>query len=207
MLAVMGLASLLIATVTLALVRSILFPAAPEITEIELPPHPAIGRTPAAIELEPLTGADEPVRLEDLSGKVVLVNFWATWCGPCWLEAPHIARLGEKFRGRPDFALLPVSCGETMPEDVGLLRRETGQFLAKLDLDMPTYVDTRWTTREAFSKLGGAPALPSTYVLDGQGTIRGVWLGFGPDVPEQMELLIDELLQQADGEAEPGPPR
>ena len=207
MLAVMGLASLFVGIVAVALVGLILFSAAGEIAEIELPPHPAVGWTPAAIELEPLTGADEPVDLEDLSGKVVLVNFWATWCGPCLLEAPHIARLDKKFRDRPDFALLSVSCGETMPEDVDLLRRETDLFLAKLDLDVATYVDTRWATRNALWELGGGGALPSTYVLDGQGTVRGAWQGFGPDVPEDMEQLIRELFQEADREREAGPPK
>ncbi len=205
MLALTGLASLLLAIVVLALVGSILFPSAPGTGRIE--PHPAIGRTPAAIELDPLTGTDEPVSLKDLSGKVVLVNFWATWCGPCWLEAPHIARLDRKFRDRPDFALLSISCGDPMPEDVDLLRRQTRAFLQKLQLDMPTYVDTRWTTRRAFDALGSVPALPSTFVLDRQGVIRGVWHGFGPDVPEEMEQLIHELLQEADDEGEPGPSR
>jgi thiol-disulfide isomerase/thioredoxin len=207
MLAVTALASLLVAAVILALAGSILFPPGFGTARRELPPHPAIGRTPGALELEPLTGTDEPVTLADLSGKVVLVNFWATWCGPCWLEAPHLARLGKKLRDRPDFALLSISCGQTMPEDVDLLRRETNRFLAELELDMPTYVDTRWTTRGAFSELGSVAALPTTFVLDGQGVVRGAWLGFNADMPEQIEQLIHELLQQAEGEREAGPPR
>jgi thiol-disulfide isomerase/thioredoxin len=203
MLAVMGLASLLIAIIVLAVVRSILFRSAPQIGEI--PPHPAIGQTPAAIELEPLAHVDGPVTLQGLSGKVVLINFWATWCGPCWLEAPHVARLGKKYRDRPDFALLTISCGETMPEDVDSLRRQTDQALAKLGLDMPTYVDTEWTTRRAFAEVGGLGGIPSTYLLDGQGTVRGAWEGFSPEVPEQIEQLIRELLQEADGQREAEP--
>jgi thiol-disulfide isomerase/thioredoxin len=204
MLALTGLASLLIAVVVLAVVGSILFSSAPEMGEI--PSHPAIGRTPAAIELEPLANVEGPVRLKDLSGKVVLINFWATWCGPCWVELPHLARLSKEYRDRPDFALLTVSCGETMPEDVDSLRRETAQALAKLELDMPTYVDVEWTTRKAFFELGGLSGIPSTYVLDGQGTIRGAWQGFDLEVPEQVEQLIRELLQEADDQREAGPP-
>ena len=203
----MGLASLLLAIVVLGLLWSILFPPTYGPGQVELPPHPAIGQTPGAIELEPLLGADQSVTLENLRGKVVLVNFWATWCGPCVLEAPHIARLGKKLRDRPDFALLSISCGQTLPEDVDLLRDETSRFLDNLGLDMPVYIDTRWTTRDAFDALGNAAALPSTFVLDRQGVVRGVWLGFDEQVPGQIEQLTLELLQEATRQGEAGPPR
>jgi thiol-disulfide isomerase/thioredoxin len=199
----MGLASLLLAVLVLALVGSLLSPSFP----VELPPHPAIGRRPETIALEPLTGGGESVSMEALSGKVVLVNFWATWCGPCVREAPHIARLGQQLGSRPDFALLSISCGESMPEDVDLLRGQTNRFLAELKLEMPTYVDTRWTTRAAFHALGYSGDVPSTFLLDRQGVVRDVWIGFGAEVPGLIEKRTLDLLQEADGEREAGLPR
>jgi thiol-disulfide isomerase/thioredoxin len=145
--------------------------------------------------------------MEALSGKVVLVNFWATWCGPCVREAPHIARLGQQLGSRPDFALLSISCGESMPEDVDLLRGQTNRFLAELKLEMPTYVDTRWTTRAAFHALGYSGDVPSTFLLDRQGVVRDVWIGFGAEVPGLIEKRTLDLLQEADGEREAGLPR
>ena len=64
---------------------------------------------PAALELEDLEG--RPHRLDDYRGKVVLVNFWATWCGPCREEMPTLERLRQALAGRP-FTVLAVNVGE-----------------------------------------------------------------------------------------------
>ena len=57
----------------------------------------AVGRPLGTLELEGLTGADERVTLQDLDGKVALVNFWGTWCPPCVEEFPHLVRLAERY--------------------------------------------------------------------------------------------------------------
>ena len=86
---------------------------------------PAIGRHLLHFRLEPLTGESQPASLDDLSGRVVLVNFWGTWCPPCRAEFPHIVELNAEFAGRDDFRLYAVSCGSmTRDEDLRALRSD-----------------------------------------------------------------------------------
>ena len=73
--------------------------------------HPAVGRKLPQLELKPLTGDGRPVSLEDLKGRVTLIDFWGTWCPPCAEELPHIAALATRFSGQLDFQVLAVSCG------------------------------------------------------------------------------------------------
>ncbi|OHB79132.1 MAG: hypothetical protein A2V98_06200 [Planctomycetes bacterium RBG_16_64_12] len=196
-LGMMGVVSVFLAIVTMAVVGSVLFPDFGKLVGREGPAdHPAVGRKLPQLELESLSGAKERVTLESLAGKVAMVNFWGTWCGPCLIEAPDLAALGGKLRPEPDFRLLAVSCGKDIPEDADALRQETGQFLAELGLDMPTYVDPDGATRQAFFSLGGKVGLPTTFVLDRRGVIRNVWQGYGRGTSEQMEQWILRLLEE-----------
>jgi len=193
---IMGVVSVFLSIVILATVGAILFPgfgapAGPDPTD-----HPAVGQKLSCLDIEPLTGSAGPVTLEDLAGKVVLVNFWGTWCQPCRDEAPHLAELDRKFRPEPDFRLLAVSCGMENPENIDVLRWETERFLENLGLDMPTYADPDGTTQQAFFSLGTEEVFPITVVLDRRGVIRCVWPGFHPEIPQQMEEWIRRLLEE-----------
>ena len=158
--------------------------------------HPAEGKKLPQLKLEPLTGADEPVTLDALAGKVVLVNLWGPWCGPCVDEAPEIAELDRKFRDHPDFKLLSISYGATgPPEDMDRLRKATEAFLARSRLDTPTYADPDGTTVKAFLSIGGQTALPTNFVLDREGTVRGVWAGYNPRIPGKIERSLLQLLE------------
>lgn len=144
----------------------------------------------------------EPVTLADLSGKVVLVDFWGPWCPPCRLELPHIAALGEKYSSQPDFRLLAISCGRRAPEDIEELRQQTEEFLAEVHLDLPTYADPDAVTRSAFDSVGELVGFPTTFLLDRQGVIRNVWVGFDPRDNKQIEQMdgwIAYLLQEQSG--------
>lgn len=160
--------------------------------------HPAVGRQLSDLALQPLTGTDQPVTWGDLTGKVVLVNFWGTWCGPCQWEIPHLAKLGEKFQDRHDFKLLPVSCGEVFPEDIDALRAKTQEFLSYLEIDLATYADPDGTTRRAFASVANLDVAPLTFLLDRRGVIRQVWEGFSPGagIEQQMEASVIQLLAE-----------
>src|SRR5688500_16773276 len=73
--------------------------------------HTSVGQKLPPLELIPLTGQASIVTTEQLGGKVVLINFWGTWCGPCQQELPHLLRLEAAYRDRQDFQLVSVSCG------------------------------------------------------------------------------------------------
>jgi len=157
---------------------------------------PGLGRTLARLELEPLTGSAQPVTLADLGGRVVLLNFWGTWCGPCRTELPHIADIERRFRDQPAFKLLAVSCGRGPQEDLAALDYDTRMFLQQANIDMPTYSDPGQISRQAVDEAVGFQGYPTTLLLDRRGEIRGLWSGFRPGNEAEMQQLIVQLLKE-----------
>jgi thiol-disulfide isomerase/thioredoxin len=106
-------------------------------------------------------------RLHNLSayrGKVVLINFWATWCEPCRQEMPSIQRLRDKLAGKP-FVVLAVNVDE--PE------ARVRNFLSQTGLDLPVLLDpNKSVTRE-----WGARVLPATFIVGPDGRLRYRLLG------------------------------
>jgi len=98
--------------------------------------------------LEPLTRTVQPITLEELQGRVTLINFWATWCPPCLLEFPYILDLEGKFHAEPDFRLLSVSCGAGVPEDLQELRANTRVFLKRIETAVSKLKCNRGSTNE-----------------------------------------------------------
>jgi len=98
-------------------------------------------------------------RLEDYRGKVVLINFWATWCEPCRDEMPSIGKLREALAGKP-FEVLAVNLAE--PES--RIRR----FMEKVPMAFPVLLDRDTGAAKAWR----ARILPATYIVAPDGTIR-----------------------------------
>jgi cytochrome c-type biogenesis protein len=138
------------------------------------------------LDLQPLTGAGEPVRHEQLLGKVTVLNFWGTWCPPCREEFPHILALRDRYRDQPDFRLVSVSSpgwpGTTLDE----LKAETLDFLAMRNVDLPTYANPN-----------NKPAIegyPTTILTDREGIVRGYWQGYEPGMEEQIQEAVEQQL-------------
>ena len=158
------------------------------------PTHQAIGKKMPALDLVPLTGPGQPVTLDQLEGKVVMVNFWATWCGPCMIELPHIDDLYKHFATRDDFLLLAVSCDD---ENIAALRHKIRALFEQENLVLPTYADPQGITREAFHKVDNwQGAIPMTFVLDRSGIIRKVWPGYYPGQEKDMKATVEQLLNK-----------
>ena len=140
-------------------------------------PHPEL-------RLPDLQGQEHD--LEEMRGKVVLVNFWASWCTPCMAEMPSIGRLLQHLKGRP-FAVLGVNVGEGERRVQAVARRLGLEFPVLLDGDSSAF--KRW----------GATVLPTTYVIDPTGAIRHV--GRGPlawddaDIIAMLEGLMAEPIE------------
>jgi peroxiredoxin len=134
---------------------ALLIAAAPAVAAEMLLPWKG-GVTPALALRSP---AGESVDLTQFRGKVVLVNFWATWCAPCVEEMPALARLRARLAPR-GFEVLAVNQGE-MPARVTAFVERTGLDLAVL-LDREKSVAKEWKVR----------ALPTTFVVDAKGRIR-----------------------------------
>jgi len=120
----------------------------------------AAGRPAPSLSLPNLDGTE--VSLDAMRGKVVLLNFWATWCGACRSEMPSLECLYRDFSSYSDFALLTVSTGERG-------KRSVEQFVAENSYDFPVLLDTENTASSAY----GVSGLPSTFVIDRDGRI--VW--------------------------------
>lgn len=133
------------------------------------------GATPA-LELDDLKGAKH--RLADYRGKVVLINFWATWCVPCREEMPSIERLRASLENRP-FAVLAVNLAE--PES------RIAKFLDAVPLGFPILLDPDAKAARAWQ----AKMLPATYVVGPDGVIRYRHLGeLDWSKPEVRETIV-----------------
>lgn len=139
--------------------------------------------TAPPIELKTLDGA--PFALADLKGKVVVVNFWATWCEPCIEEMPSMQRLREKLRGEP-FEILAVNYQEGVPRIRG--------FLRKVPVDFPIVRDTDGAVARAWK----ARVFPSSYVVDGAGNIRYTLAGSIDWSAPEVEKTLRELMAKGD---------
>jgi thiol-disulfide isomerase/thioredoxin len=115
------------------------------------------GGPPPALDLMGLDGRH--YRLADFRGKVVLVNFWATWCGPCRDEMPSIQRLKERLPGRR-FIVLAVNLDE--PES--RIRR----FLSQITVNLTVLLDPERKVAKAWN----ARILPASFVIGPDGRIR-----------------------------------
>jgi peroxiredoxin len=121
-------------------------------------------------------------RLSDLKGKVVLVNFWATWCAPCVAEMPLFARAYEKYKDQ-GFEVLAISSDD--PADRELVSR----FAKERRLNFPVLYDDR------IAELYGVTAYPGNYFIDRQGAIRYVQSGGFDDGGRRLEIILRELLK------------
>jgi cytochrome c biogenesis protein CcmG, thiol:disulfide interchange protein DsbE len=155
-----------------------------------------IGKELSVLELQPLTGSSGPVSLDKIRNKVVLVNFWGTWCPPCRQEFPHIVELWDRYRGNTDFELLSVSSSGSAPEDVEDVREQTEKYLKANGVTMPTYIDTTGASRQAVAELSAKDGFgyPTTILLDRKGVVRGFWSGYSAGVERSMANSISKLL-------------
>jgi thiol-disulfide isomerase/thioredoxin len=150
--------------------------AAPAAAEVL---RPWGGIVTPTIDLKDVDG--KPHRLADYRGKVVLVNFWATWCAPCREEMPSIEKLRAALDGRP-FAVLAVNVGDGAPA----IRR----FRDAVPVGFPLLLDADMKTSRAW----GARVLPATFLVSPSGVARYQYFGeldwSKPEVRAEIEKLM-----------------
>ena len=128
---------------------------------------------------------EEKVSLKEFRGKVVLINFWATWCPPCRREMPSMERLYQKFNG-DNFTVLAINQMEA--ED--LVFAFTGQL--EIDLTFTILFDKDSSVSQAFNVKG----LPTSYLIDKKGNIRYRAIGGREFDHPEVEKLIINLIQE-----------
>ena len=143
------------------------------------------GKDAPAVSLKDLSG--KPVALSSLKGKVVLVNFWATWCGPCVIEMPWFVEFQEKY-GKDGLVVYAISLDEEGPKVVQ-------PFVEKHKMKNLTVVMGEEKTPEAF---GGLLGLPTTFMVDRDGKLYSKHQGMvqKADVEEEIQILLGKPAAQ-----------
>jgi len=138
-----------------------------------------------ASDFELLDMDDEKIRLSDYRGKVVLLNFWATWCPPCIREMPSMERLHQQVNA-DDFKVLAVN----QMEDVDQVFAFTGQ----LEVD-PTF-EILFDSESKVSRDYAVRGLPTTYLIDKRGNIRYRAVGGREFNHPEVVKIIDQLINE-----------
>jgi cytochrome c biogenesis protein CcmG/thiol:disulfide interchange protein DsbE len=130
--------------------------------------HPAPDFT-----LEDLSG--KKVSLASYRGKAVLINFWATWCGPCKIETPWLVELRNQYASK-GFEILGVSLDDLDPDDkreFAQEKRDIAKFAAQEHMQYPVLIDGASIDKP----YGGLDALPTSYFVDRSGKVVATQLG------------------------------
>lgn len=154
-----------------------------------------ISASAMAAEASPFSLRDingEKVSLSDYKGKVVLMSFWATWCGPCKEEMPHLQKLytAKKDEG---FVVLSISTDDARSAS------KVKPWIKKNQYDFPVLLDKE---SSVIAQYNPSKTLPYTVVVDQKGEIAKVHAGYNPGDEKELEELVLSLLDGAKAPAE-----
>lgn len=146
----------------------------------------AIDEPSIDFELKSLDGA--VVKLSELKGKVVVLDFWATWCGPCISSFPTLQKVYDKYKDNPNIKILAINTWERVkPEE---REQHVKNFIEKNKYTFPVVFDT-----DIVSKYG-VEGIPTKFIIDQNGRIRFKDVGFGgaQEMEDKMNLQFEMLL-------------
>ena len=129
-----------------------------------------------------------PIKLADYSGKVLLVNLWATWCGPCRMETPELVKLHKEFQSR-GVEMIGLST-----EDPDASAESVIEFVREYEVDY----QIGWATREvAQTLMQGRTSIPQSFIIARDGRIVRRFIGFNPETtPPQLKQALEEALTE-----------
>ncbi len=127
------------------------------------------------------TAAGDPVALDKLRGRVVYVDFWASWCGPCRRSFPWMNEMQQKYAAN-GLAIVGVNVDKRRPD--------AERFLQQTPASFTIVYDPAGKTPEAYAVKG----MPSSYLIDGDGRVVAVETGFRDEQKAELEARIRSLL-------------
>lgn len=138
------------------------------------------------LDAENKAASGGPIKLSDYSGKVLLVNLWATWCGPCRSETPALVKLHKEFQSR-GVELIGLST-----ENPAASAQQVADFVREYDVDY----QIGWATPEvAQTLMQGRPSIPQSFIIARDGRIIKRFIGFNPSTtPPQLKQALEEAL-------------
>ena len=178
--------SLIVAGVLLFFVVRAVLPLLSSNQDINGEAPVAAGEMAADFKLQSLSG--KPVSLSSLRGKVVFLNVWATWCGPCRDEMPSMETLYEAFKDRQDFVILAVS-----QDRRGRIAVEP--FVERNHLHFDVLLDPDNVVGDAYNVSG----VPETFIIDRKGRIVAHHMGAFDWSQTDVRQALNELLDSKEG--------
>jgi len=140
----------------------------------------AVGQTAPEVRLPELSGAGE-ISLEALRGKVVYLDFWASWCGPCRVSFPILEQLRVEL-GADGFEVLAINVDE--------VESDARKFLSEVPVSYLVVRDEKAVSPQTYGILG----MPTGYLIDRRGVVREIHQGFRKSDGVQLRTAIVELL-------------
>ncbi|HKP68161.1 MAG TPA: TlpA disulfide reductase family protein [Pyrinomonadaceae bacterium] len=126
-------------------------------------------------------------KVPDKKGKVILLNLWATWCGPCRAEMPSLVRMQDKHRDA-GLEIIGLNTDDETLEDIN-------GFVANMKLNYTqAWADTK--LQAALVKITEFPGIPQSFLIDRDGKLRGVFKGGGKAEVAKMEELVDIVVAE-----------
>ena len=142
---------------------------------------------PAVVmETEMKSANGDPIKLSNYSGKVLLVNLWATWCGPCRRETPELVSLYSEYRDR-GLEIVGLST-----EDPVASEQKVQEFVRQYNVGY----NVGWATREvAIALMQGRGSIPQSFIVTRDGRVAKRFIGFHPqDTPPLLKQAIEDAL-------------
>ena len=153
------------------------------------PPPAFVNLPPGLRDLKLQTIDGEPLKLSDFGDKVVVLNIWATWCGPCRLEMPDLVKLNHEYKERGLVVL-----GLTREDERNNLQ-QVKDFVRAQKVDYKIIWDDGSLAGPLVEAVGGRPVIPQSFVISRDGRIVKHFSGFGPNsTPQLMRQAVEDSL-------------
>ena len=136
-------------------------------------------------EFKFVSDSGEPVTRESLAGKVVVLDFWATWCEPCLKSLPNLQQAADRYKDQDQVRFLAVSVDASDVTDEAVREK-----FSELGLSLPLVRDPDQAARAAFLIEG----LPTTVILGPDGVVQDFEAAYNPDLAEQLAVKVDRVL-------------
>ncbi len=162
---------------------------------------PALGKPAPQLNLVQLSDDLSGKQIQSVElGKVTLLHFWGTWCGPCRIEYPELSAMTRELETDRRFELVSVSCemgpGETFED----LWTKTRDYFRSEGIEGEAFADPTGVTRRSLVERMERRSLyyPTSVLIDGEGKIAGVWEGYAPQNVGEIRTRADRLMARCD---------